>query len=146
MKVEDEFIIVEETFKSSAESVWAALTEIERMRLWYFDNIPSFKPEVGFETTFNVRSDTRDFLHNWRVTEVVPKTKLKYEWKYEGYAGRSATLFELFNQGDSTKLKLTVEVLEDFPDEISEFRRESCICGWNYFINNRLKVFLTKVL
>jgi hypothetical protein len=39
---------------------------------------------------------------------------------------------------------LTVEVLEDFPDDIPEFRRESCIGGWNYFINHRLKEYLDK--
>lgn len=142
MKVGDEIIVVEETFNSSADSVWAALTEIEQMRLWYFDNIPEFKPEVGFETTFNVRSDSRDFQHKWKVTEVIPYNKIKYEWTFDGYSGRSTTIFELIRQGDSTKLKLTVEVLEDFPDEIPEFKRESCIGGWNYFINNRFKEYL----
>jgi uncharacterized protein YndB with AHSA1/START domain len=144
MKADDEVIIIEETFNSSAESVWAALTEIEQMRLWYFGNIPEFKPVVGFETSFNVRSETRDFLHKWKITEVNPLKMIKYEWTFEGYSGRSTTLFEIFKKGDSTKLKLTVEVLEDFPDEIPEFRRESCIGGWNYFITNRLKEFLIK--
>lgn len=144
MKVTDGLIILEESFQSSIESVWAALTEIEQMRLWYFDNIPSFNPVVGFETQFNIKSETRNFLHNWKVTEAVPLKKIKYEWTFEGYSGRSTSLFELFSQDDSTKLKLTVEVLEDFPDEIPEFRRESCIGGWNYFINNRLKEFLIK--
>lgn len=144
MKVTDGLIILEESFQSSIESVWAALTEIEQMRLWYFDNIPSFNPVVGFETQFNIKSETRNFLHKWKVTEAVPLKKIKYEWTFEGYSGRSTSLFELFSQGDSTKLKLTVEVLEDFPDEIPEFRRESCIGGWNYFINNRLKKFLIK--
>ncbi|MDQ7816039.1 MAG: SRPBCC domain-containing protein [Melioribacteraceae bacterium] len=144
MKVSDELIIVEETFNSPIEFVWAALTEIEQMRLWYFDNIPSFKPEVGFKTQFDVRSETRNFTHKWKVTEIIPTKKIKYEWTYEGYTGRSTTLFELFSQENSTKLILTVEVLEDFPDDIPEFKRESCIGGWNYFINNRLKEYLNK--
>ncbi len=42
------------------------------MRKWYFENIPAFKPEVGFETQFNVQSEERNFLHKWKVTEVQP--------------------------------------------------------------------------
>jgi uncharacterized protein YndB with AHSA1/START domain len=103
----------------------------------------SFKPEEGFETQFNIRSETRIFLHKWKVTKVIPPKKIKYEWTFEGYTGRSTTLFELFGQDNSTKLILTVEVLEDFPDDIPEFKRESCIGGWNYFINNRLKEYLS---
>ena len=52
------------------------------MRKWYFENIPSFKPEVGFKTQFNVQSQHRNFLHIWKVTEVVPKKMITYNWKY----------------------------------------------------------------
>jgi len=38
---------------------------------------------------------------------------------------------------------LTCEVVEDFDDNIEEFKRESGIEGWNYFIKNRLKEFLS---
>lgn len=144
MKVTEGLIIVEETFNSSIETVWEALTDLKQMRLWYFDNIPSFKPEVGFETKFNVKSDTRNFLHKWKVTEVIPFTKIKYEWTFEGYSGKSTTLFELFGKDSSTKLVLTVDVLENLNDDVPEFQRESCIGGWNYFINNRLKKYLDK--
>lgn len=142
MKTSDEPIIVEQTFNSSVESVWNAITDIEQMRKWYFENIPDFKPEIGFKTQFNVQSEERNFLHIWKVTDVLPQKLIKYNWKFENYTGESTSAFELFKQGDLTKLRLTVEILEDFPEDIPEFKRESCIEGWKYFLNNRLKEFL----
>jgi uncharacterized protein YndB with AHSA1/START domain len=142
MKTTDTPIIVEQIFNSSVKSVWNAITEISQMRQWYFENIPAFKPEVGFETQFNVQSNDRNFLHMWKVTEVQYLKMIKYSWVFKDYSGKSTTNFELFKQDNQTKLRLTVDVLENFPDDIPEFKRESCIAGWNYFINNRLKDFL----
>ena len=142
MKIKDEPIITEERFNSSIESVWNAITEIGEMKKWYFDNIPDFKPETGFETQFDVKSEERTFPHKWKVTEVVPLKLIKYSWEFEGYKGKSTAAFELSRENDLTKLKLTIDVQEDFPDDIPEFRRESCIEGWKYFINGRLKEYL----
>lgn len=142
MKKDDEPIVVEQTFDASIDAVWKAITEIDRMRQWYFENIPSFKPEVGFETQFNVQSQDRNFPHMWKVTEVVPGKMITYNWKYDNYPGDSFVTFELFEQDNLTKLRLTVTILEDFPEDIPEFRRESCIGGWTYFIKERLKEFL----
>lgn len=41
MKKNDEPIIVEETFNTSIDNVWSAITEVDKMRRWYFKNIPS---------------------------------------------------------------------------------------------------------
>jgi uncharacterized protein YndB with AHSA1/START domain len=144
LKTTDEPIVVEQVFNSSIETVWNAITEISQMCQWYFDNIPTFKPEVGFETQFNVQSDERNFLHKWKVTEVQVLKMIKYTWVFKDYAGKSTSNFELFKQNNLTKLRLTVDVLEDFSDDIPEFKRESCIAGWKYFINDRLKDFLYK--
>ena len=143
MKINDAPIIVEQTFNSSVASVWNSITEIGQMGQWYFENIPAFKPEIGFETQFNVQSTERNFLHIWKVTEVLPLKMIKYSWEFEEYPGKSATAFELSREDNSTKLRLTVETLENFPEGIPEFTRESCIDGWKYFINNRLKNYLT---
>jgi len=78
----DNHIIVEQTFDTSIERVWKAITEVDQMRLWFFENIGSFKPEAGFETQFNVQSNDRSFLHIWKLTEVVPGKKIIYNWKY----------------------------------------------------------------
>ena len=144
MKKNEEPIIVEQTFSTSVDTVWNAITRIEQMRKWYFESIPSFKPEIGFETHFNVKSRERNFLHKWKVTEVVPLKMLAYNWKYEEYPGDSLVKFELFEQNKMTKLRLTHQVLEDFPDDIPEFKRESGFEGWTFFISKSLKEYLEK--
>lgn len=142
MKKNDEPIIVEQTFRASIDAVWNSITDIDQMHRWFFDNIPSFRPEVGFKTQFNVQSQGRNFLHMWKVTEVVPKKTISYNWKYDGYPGDSFVKFELFEQNNLTKLRLTHQVEEDFPEDIPEFRRESCVEGWTFFIRKSLKEFL----
>jgi uncharacterized protein YndB with AHSA1/START domain len=142
MKASDDTIVVKQAFKASLDTVWRSITELDQMRRWYFENIPSFKPEVGFETSFNVQSGGRDFMHLWKVTEVVPLKRLSYDWKYEGYPGDSFVVFELSERGGATTLRLTVTVRKDFPDDIPEFKRESCIVGWQYFIKDRLKRYV----
>ena len=69
---------------------------------------------------------------------------IKYSWEFEEYPGKSTSAFEILKENNQTKLRLTVEVLKDFPDDIPEFKRESCIAGWEYFFNGRLKEFLEK--
>ncbi len=142
MKKSDDPIVVEETFDKPVETVWKAITEVDQMRQWYFDNIPDFKPELGFQTRFNVHNQGRDFMHIWKVLEVSPPKMIKYTWRFEEYEGDGFVVFELFEQGKQTRLKLTCEVLEDFPDDIPEFKRESGVAGWKYFINQSLKAFL----
>jgi uncharacterized protein YndB with AHSA1/START domain len=137
-------IIIEQPFNKSINVVWNAITEIDQMRQWFFQNIESFNPEVGFETQFNVQTPNRKFLHIWKLTEVEPMKKITYNWKYGGYPGNSFVTFELFEQKDQTRLKLTHTVTESFPDIIPEFSRENGIAGWNYFIKKSLKTFLKK--
>ena len=144
MKTNKEPIIVEQEMNKSIDVVWSAITDINQMRQWYFGNIPSFKPEVGFETRFNVQSQTRNFLHRWKVTEVIPQKLIKYNWSYEEYVGDSFVVFELFKQNSSTLLRLSHHVIDNFPDDIPEFTRESGVAGWTYFIKQRLKEFLEK--
>jgi uncharacterized protein YndB with AHSA1/START domain len=76
------------------------------------------------------------------VTEVQNKKLIKYSWEFENYSGKSTSAFELFEQDNSTKKRLTTNILEDFPEDITEFRRESCIEGWEYFIKNKLTEYL----
>ncbi len=146
MNKNDSPVIVEQTFNAPIDTVWKSITEIELMRQWYFENIPLFKPEVGFETQFSVQSQDRNFLHIWKVTEVVPLKRIAYKWKYKEYPGDSLLVFELFKQNNLTKLRVTHKVLENFPEDIPEFSRDSCVEGWTYFIQKRLKDFLEKYI
>jgi len=144
MRKGDDPIIVEQSFNRSIESVWKAITEVDQMRQWYFKNIPSFKAEVGFETQFNVQSRDRNFLHKWKVIEIVPLKMITYNWKYEEYPGDSFVVFELFEKNNLTTLRLTHQVHESFPEDIPEFSRESGVEGWTFFIRRSLKEFIEK--
>lgn len=143
MKTSEPPISVTQTFEQSIETVWKAITEVSQMRQWFFDNIPAFEAEVGFQTKFNVKAPSRDFLHVWTLTEVIPKEKIVYNWKYENYKGDSCVTFELTPHATGTKLTVTTKVVEDFPDDIPEFERKSCFAGWNYFIKEQLLGFLS---
>jgi uncharacterized protein YndB with AHSA1/START domain len=145
MKKGDEPIIVEQDFNVSADTVWRAITELEQMRQWYFHTIPSFKPEVGFQTQFTVQGPERNFLHLWEIAEVIPHRKISYKWKYDGIPGDSLVEFELFIQQNITRLRVTHHVLESFPEDIPEFKRESGTAGWTFFIKESLRDFLEKL-
>jgi uncharacterized protein YndB with AHSA1/START domain len=144
MKKGEAPIIVEQDFDRSVSAVWDAITKIDEMQKWYFDNIPDFKPEVGFVTRFAVESGGRSFVHLWKVTEVDPQRKVVYNWKYEGIPGDSFVSFEVSGGETSARLRVTALVQESFPEDIPEFRRESCLGGWTYFIKNRLKAYLDR--
>ena len=45
------------------DAAWQAITDLERMRQWYFPMLPDFKAEVGFSVEFNVECEGRNFLH-----------------------------------------------------------------------------------
>jgi len=143
MKRSDPPIIVEQNFDTSVENVWKAITEHGLMVKWYFENIPTFEAEVGFKTQFNVVSGERDFLHKWEVTEVIPNKKIVYNWTYKDYEGSADVAFEILEDGALSRLQIKVIVLEDFSNDIPEFKRESCIGGWEYFIKGQLKEYLT---
>ena len=76
--------------------------------------------------------------------EVITGRKLKYSWRYDGYEGNSFVTFELFAEGNSTRLKLTHEGLETFPINNPDFRKENFVEGWTQLIGLSLKEFLEK--
>jgi uncharacterized protein YndB with AHSA1/START domain len=144
MKKTDPPIIVEVNYSASVEKVWEAMTQSEKMIQWFFENIESFQAEVGFETSFAIQSNERTFTHVWKIKEVIPSKKISYSWSYEEYSGDGFVEFEIFEKENGTQLRLTNIITEDYPNDIPEFKRESCIGGWNYFLGERLKAFLEK--
>src|SRR6476620_6196069 len=106
--------VIERSYDAPVEKVWKAITDKEQMKKWYFD-IPEFKPEVGFNFTFKGENEGRVFVHLCTITEVIPLKKLKHSWRYEGEEGISYVTFELFAEGEKTRVKLTHEGLETFP-------------------------------
>jgi len=137
-----EAVVIERTFNAPVERVWKALTDVEQMGHWYFD-LKEFKPEVGFEFQFVVEHEGATYDHRCKVTDVIPQKKLAYTWRYKGNEGDSLVTFELFVDGDKTRLKLTHEGLETFP-KTSAYARENFEKGWTQIIGSELKQFVEK--
>ena len=142
MDMKAEPIVVEQTFNAPVAVVWKAITDKDQMRQWFFETMTDFKPESGFETQFNVRVEDRDYRHLWQVTDVVPEKRIAYGWRYGGYPGNSTVVWELSKTPNGTKLLLTHEGHETFPQDDPVFSRESGQAGWDYFVRESLKAFL----
>ena len=99
MKTIDQPIIVQHVLNNPIDEVRKAITELDQMKAWFFDNIPDFKLEVGFKIKFNVKAPSRDFMHLWEVIKVVPNKMIVKSWKFEGIGGNSLVIFELRPDG-----------------------------------------------
>jgi len=135
--------VIERTFNAPIEKVWKAITDKDLMKQWYFD-IAAFEPEVGFEFSFSGGNEGREYKHLCKITEVQQGKKLSYSWRYEGYEGNSFVTFELFSEGDKTRLKLTHEGLETFPMSNPDFVKENFAAGWTYIIGTSFEKFVGK--
>jgi uncharacterized protein YndB with AHSA1/START domain len=135
-----EAVVIERTFNAAVARVWEALTDADEMRVWYFD-LKEFKPEVGFEFEFTVEHEGTRYHHLCKITEVIPQKKIAYTWRYAGEEGDSLVTFELFADGDKTRLKLTHEGLETFP-KLPAFARTNFEKGWTEIIGSSLKQYV----
>lgn len=141
-KAKVEPVIKEVLLNAPASKVWEAITDKKEMKQWYFDLV-EFKPEVGFEFEFKAGDEKKQWLHRCKITEAVAEKKLTYSWEYPGYAGISFVTFELFPEGNKTRLKLTHTGLETFPsDVVPELKRENFEQGWNEIIGSSLKKYV----
>jgi len=136
-------VVVKQNFEVSTEILWKAITEHHQMIQWFFEDIPKFEAHVGFKTQFLIENEGRKFTHLWEITEVMPNQKIVYNWKYDEYEGEGLVFFELVENENGSSLILTNKWIGEFPQDIPEFSRESCLRGWEYFINGRLKEYLS---
>jgi uncharacterized protein YndB with AHSA1/START domain len=141
--MKNEPFVIERTFNAPVDKVWKAITDKNQMKEWYFD-LEEFKPEVGFEFSFAAPAEKKTYLHLCKITEVIPGRKLSYSWRYDGYPGNSIVTFELFDEGKTTRLKLTHTGLETFPQDNTDFAAQNFVEGWTQIIGSSLKNFLEK--
>ncbi len=135
-------IVVRVTIRASRASVWHAITDVAEMRQWYFDSLEKFEPQIGFQTAFIVRCGQNDYLHQWHVLESIPTERIAYSWRYGGVPGDSTVDWQLTGENGETRLTLTHEVHQPFPEDNPDFQRASCEQGWTYFLFERLKPFI----
>ena len=137
----NEPFVIERTFNAPIARLWKAITDKDEMKQWYFD-FAEFKAEVGFEFEFTAGKDHTKYLHLCKIREVITGKKLTYSWRYDGYEGNSFVSFELFEEGNKTRLKLTHEGLETFPASNPDFVKTNFVAGWNHILDKSLKIFV----
>ena len=134
-------LVIERILNAPAASVWKALTDRDQMKQWYFD-LAEFKPQAGFKFQFYGGTEEKQYLHLCKITEVIPGKKLAYSWRYDGHEGNSLVAFELFVEGDKTRLKLTHDGLETFPKSNPDLAKENFVQGWTSIIGTSLKEYV----
>jgi len=137
-------LLFERTFNAPAAKVWAAITQKEQMKQWYFD-LKEFIPEPGFEFSFlGGPPDGIQYLHLCKILEVVPGKKLSHSWRYDGYEGDTVVTWELFDEGDKTTVKLTHAGLHTFPASNPDFAPYNFNEGWTNILGTSLRYYLEK--
>jgi uncharacterized protein YndB with AHSA1/START domain len=135
-------LLIEREFNAPIAKIWDALTKNELLKKWYFQ-LPDFKPVEGFEFQFTAKArEDVEYVHLCRVIEVIPGRKIAYTWRYDGYPGNSIVTFELFPEGNKSKLTLTHTGLDSFASAGPDFSKESFTGGWTFILDKSLKGFL----
>ncbi|MDR3627322.1 MAG: SRPBCC domain-containing protein [Ignavibacteriaceae bacterium] len=132
-------LVIERILNAPISKVWKAITVNDEMKKWYFQ-LPEFRAEVGFEfTMLGGKDPDNQYQHLCKVTEVVEGKKISYSWRYDGYEGNSLVTFELFEEGNKTRIKLTHAGLETFPANNPDLARGNFEEGWKSIIGKSLK-------
>lgn len=135
---------IERTYNASITKVWNALTRSDELKQWYLD-LPDFKPIKGFEFTFMLGKDPDNlYKHQCKITDVIPGKKLAYSWQYEGYEGNSEVIYELFEEGKKTKVKLTHKGINTFPEDNEDLSANNFAEGWTFIVGKALKEYAEK--
>jgi uncharacterized protein YndB with AHSA1/START domain len=133
---------IERTYNAPPDKVWQAISNNAHLQKWYF-KLPEFKAEPGFEFSFTGGpKDGRQYVHLCQVKEVIPGKKLSYSWRYEGEPGDSLVTFELFPEGNNTRLKLTHSGLETFDRSNPDMDAKNFEAGWKHIIGTSLDNYL----
>ena len=134
-------LVKEVILDAPVSRVWQALTNKDELKEWCFE-MEAFRPEVGFEFQFYGEKDGHKYLHLCRVLEVEPEKKMKWLWSYDNVPGDTYVTFELFPQGDGTKLQLTHEGLEKLPQD-ENYAKSNFSAGWDFILGKSLTKFLS---
>lgn len=132
-------LIKEFTYNVPIEEVWQALTDLDKMKEWYFPQLQKFEPIVGYK--FHFDDSHSEYHKEWIVTKVTEGKTLAHSWAYKGYSGTSEVTFDLFADRNKTTLRVTQTGLESFPNH-SHFKRERFEFGWENLLGQNLKQLL----
>lgn len=132
-------LIKEFNYDISIGKVWQALTDVDKMKEWYFPQLQKFEPIVGYKFQFDDNSSV--YQKEWVVTKVKDDRTLAHSWAYKGYPGSSEVIFDLFADENKTRLRVTQTDLESFPNH-PHFKRERFEWGWDNLLGQNLRQLL----
>ncbi len=136
-----EAFVIEREYEAGPEKIWEAITDENQMNQWYF-KIPGFVPKPGHEFSFTGTDlEGKEWIHLCRITEVEPLKKLSHTWSYKGYPGESLVTWELFPNGNLTRVKLTHSGLDSFP-KLKSLDKNNFAMGWTEILGTLLKNFV----
>lgn len=135
-------LVKEVVLDAPVSRVWKAITDREQLAQWSFD-MNAFRPEPGFAFQFYGEKDGHQFLHLCRVVEVEVEKRMKWLWTYQDMPGDTYVLFELFPEGEKTRLRLTHTGLENLPQD-ENYARSNFMMGWEALLNTSLRNFLAR--
>ena len=133
--------VIERRFNCTPERLWKAISNRDEMEQWYF-KLEEFKPEPGFEFSFEGGPEGRIYIHECKVLDVVPEKKLSYSWTYKGIHGYTVVSWELIPEGEQTLLRLTHSGLESFPSDNPDLAAHNYDKGWTHIINTSLAKYI----
>jgi uncharacterized protein YndB with AHSA1/START domain len=135
--------LIERVYDAPVALVWKAISDRDEMKKWYFD-ISEFEAVPGFKFRFHGENkEGVKFLHLCEVLEAIPGKKLSYSWQYEGEPGYTMVSFELFEEGEKTRIRLTHTGLETLPAK-PDYAASNFAEGWTYIIGTALKNYVEK--
>ena len=135
-------IMVNCLYDSTMEKVWNALSQEAELKLWYFP-VQNYEFEVGKEFTFYESGDSQYFLHKCQFRKIVPGQLIEYTWAHPNHSkGISVVKWELWQEGDKTRVTLTHDGVENFADAGEAFARANYEIGWDAIVKNMLRNYL----
>lgn len=140
---EEEPLVVERVFDVPAERVWQAITEPDEIGQWFMQ-IDDFEPKEDFEFTMTAEHNNKRYIHLCRVTEVVDGKKLTYSFRFRDAQGITYVTWELFREGNKTRLRLTHRGLERIAHAGPDYSRQNFVEGWTFFLENSLAGYLQR--
>jgi len=129
------------TCEAPIDEVWRAISDGEVMPRWYFAEITTFRPEVGFEARFTVHLEHRSYEHVWRVLEARAPEHLVYTFVYEGLPGDARVRWSLEATDAGTIVTVVHDGLHTLPQDDPAFAREAGVGAWDYFLK-RLRAYV----
>ncbi|GGA98952.1 SRPBCC family protein [Puia dinghuensis] len=131
--------VMERVFDAPVDCVWKALTVRDQIRDWFM-SIDGFEPEEGYEFTLVAMNNGKRYVHFCRVTEVIDQRRLTYSFRFQNTNGITFVTWELFPEGEKTRLRLTHEGLERIAHAGADYARQNFVEGWTYFFTKLTQI------